>query len=145
MIWRVRYLYRFLARLVFWIPKLWRDQDYDSAYLYHMMAYKISRMRQSMIKADRHTAVPKNARDMSIAIELLNRMAGYDKYHDWVPYGWNCAACEKILDGSFNWENNCPDCRKTRDRWYKWLEAKEKADKAYLWKLLAKEADRWWD
>lgn len=144
--WRFRNLIDFLKRLKFWLPVLWKDRDWGSAYLYYMMAKKIERIRASMIKANRHTTVKRDVRNMTVAIGLLKRIAGNGS-RELSPYPYWCEAhigCEDA--GIWTWEEReCTECDKTRRRRFKWLNAKEKADETYLWELMSKESEKWWD
>jgi hypothetical protein len=61
-------------RFFVWFPILWKDEDWDSAYLFEIMRFKISRIRKEVEKNKRHIGYEKDVRDMKVAEELLNRM-----------------------------------------------------------------------
>ncbi len=155
--------YRRIKRIVAWIPILWKDEDWDHSYLFELLRFKISRMRQEIEKNKRHQGYEKHVRDMKIAETLLARMGFTDFY-------WNlskqledeekrgkCHCPEKIWQFdrrvSKSGEPNlyrmidlsCPYCKKARNRWDKRKRAKEKADFDYLFTHLHKKIHQWWD
>lgn len=67
---------RNVLRILAWIPILWRDRDWDSCYLYLIMAFKLERMRERFKYEDRHLSTPKDVKDMDICIEILRRKDG---------------------------------------------------------------------
>ncbi len=67
--------YRRIKRFIAWFPVLWKDEDWDSAYLFEIMLFKISYMRQEMERDKRHVGYQRNVQDIKIAEELLKRIA----------------------------------------------------------------------
>src|ERR1700722_4007252 len=157
--------YRRVKQTIAWIPVLWKDEDWDYVYLFEVLRFKISRMRQEIEKNKRYLGYEKNVRDMKIAEGLLARMGFSDFY-------WNiskqledeekngiCHCPEKILgfeSEAFDYKTgeptlhrmidlSCPYCQKARSRWHKRNNAKEKADFDYLFTHLRKKIHRWWD
>ncbi len=157
--------YRRVKRIIAWIPVLWKDEDWDPAYLFEILRFKIFRMRQEIEKNKRHIGYEKTVRDMKIAESLLARMGFSDFY-------WNlsqqlegeekrgdCHCPEEILGfepEAFDSKTgeptlhrmidfSCPYCQKARSRWHKRKNVKEKADFDYLFIHLHKKIHRWWD
>ena len=42
--------YRRIKRFIIWFPIIWKDEDWDSAYLLEIIRFKISRMRREIEK-----------------------------------------------------------------------------------------------
>lgn len=49
--------YRRIHRLIAWIPVLWKDEDWDPAYLFEVLRFKISRMRREIERNKRHMSL----------------------------------------------------------------------------------------
>ncbi len=150
--WRIRNFIQFLKDLIYWVPKIWQDRDWDPTYLYQMMRWKIERMRKHMKWAQRHVGWEKDVRDMGICINLLKRCEQDDIYDEMYglfrrPKCPNCIKEDKKEDElgflTYNW-HMCDPCVNQFKRERKWLDAKQKADRTYLFQLLSKRCDRWW-
>ncbi len=149
----VRHFLRFLKRLKFWIPVLWNDEDWDSAYLFIMMQLKISRIRECVYSNKRHEGWERDVRNMKIAEELLARLSGDSEY----KYYHRSEFCTCPTDNPFSdkylipsdrgrstW--NFPHCRHCLKGFgIKQQARKEKLDAEYLWDLMRKHSKRWWD
>lgn len=74
--------YRRIKRLIDWFPVIWRDEDWDSAYLFEIMRFKISCIRKEIEKNQRHVGCERDIHNMKIAEELLRRNALSNFYWD---------------------------------------------------------------
>ena len=153
--WRIRFILRKIKHFWQWAPIVWRDEDWDSAYLFEIMRFKIAKMRVDMEKANRHTTVKENVRDMLVVEELLRRHGFSDFYSD-NDEGFKaqglCTCTDEMFD---NWLSGCIDhSGKYVSPWCFWCRNpkilrlssnKENEDFAYLCKVFEKQARRWWN
>lgn len=61
-----------------WLPVIWWDADFDHAYLWRVLAHKLTRMA---IYAERHghlASSPRQAREMRVAAALCRRIEADD-------------------------------------------------------------------
>jgi len=72
--WRVRYFIIGVKNIFKWIPTLYKDKDWDGWYIYNILQKKIEFQRQEIIYANRHTEVDRDNRDMTIVLNLLERV-----------------------------------------------------------------------
>ena len=157
--------YRRAKRFFAWFPIIWKDEDWDSAYLFEIMRFKISRIREEIEKNKRHIGYEKDVRDMKVAENLLHRIAFSDFYWElsqkleslekagkcscpketWSlePYAFDPKTGEPTLYQQI--DLSCEYCKKARSRWIKQKRTKEKEDYDFLFRLLQKKAQRWWD
>ena len=146
-------------------PNPRKDEDWDSAYLFEIMRFKISRIRKEVEKNKRHIGYEKDVRDMKVAEELLNRIAFSDFHWELsqaleslekagkcscAEETWNLEPCSydvKTEDPtSFRHiDLSCEYCKQPRSRWIKRQKSKEKEDYDFLFRHLQKKAQRWWD
>ena len=78
--WRIRYFITGVKNIFRWAPTLYKDKDWDSWYIYNILQKKIEYQRQEIINANRHTDIDRDNRDMTIALNLLERVK--DDYYD---------------------------------------------------------------
>ena len=72
--WRVRYFIIGVKNIFKWIPTLYKDKDWDGWYIYNILQKKIEFQRKEIVYANRHTDVDRDNRDMTIALNLLERV-----------------------------------------------------------------------
>jgi hypothetical protein len=72
--WRIRYFITGVKNIFRWAPTLYKDKDWDSWYIYNILQKKIEYQRQEIINANRHTDIDRDNRDMTIALNLLERV-----------------------------------------------------------------------
>ena len=72
--WRIRYFITGVKNIFRWAPTLYKDKDWDSWYIYNILQKKIEYQRKEIINANRHTDIDRDNRDMTIALNLLERV-----------------------------------------------------------------------
>jgi hypothetical protein len=72
--WRIRYFLIGVKNIFRWMPTLYQDRDWDSWHIYTILQKKIEYQRQEIINANRHTEIDRDNRDMTIALNLLERV-----------------------------------------------------------------------
>ena len=152
-----------------WSPTIFKDRDWDDWYIYNILQKKIEFQRQEIIYANRHMQVDKDNRDMTIVLNLIERVK--EDYYgiEYLDYSESKFRFEPI-DGddkyytmeediiSENYDNYIkkypssvrrvlkekPDLNK-KDLCF-WV-AKHNEEKAHdlLHKILKEKMRRWWD
>jgi hypothetical protein len=168
--WRIRYFLIGIKNIFRWIPTLYQDRDWDSWHIYTILQKKIEYQRQEIINANRHTEIDRDNRDMTIALNLLERVKeeyyGMEDFNysetefDFIPVEDNPNLKEmKMTVLSENYDEflkkypssvrkvlkeNGNDLEK-RNLCH--LVAKHNQEKArkLLFKLLEQKIERWWD
>ncbi len=72
--WRVRYFITGVKNIVKWMPTIYKDKDWDGWYIYNILQKKIEFQRKEIVYANRHTEIDRDNRDMTIALNLLERV-----------------------------------------------------------------------
>jgi len=69
-----RLIYRRLRNLIYWLPVIWRDENWDQAFLYRIMGHKIAAMLEhtTTCSMGRQDEVPEQYRQ---AVRLLDDLA----------------------------------------------------------------------
>jgi hypothetical protein len=169
----ILYLVNFLTGIknIFrWIPTLYKDRDWDSWHIYTILQKKIEFQRQEIINANRHTEIDKDNRDMTITLNLLERVKedyytteylDYDETkYDFIPVEGNPNLKEMvktILSETYDeflkkypssvrkvLREKGNDLEKDVLCHYVARHNQEKARKL-LFKLLEQKIERWWD
>jgi hypothetical protein len=72
--WRIRYFIDGCKNIIRWIPTLYKDKDWDDWYIFTILQKKIEFQRKEIIYANRHTQVDRDNRDMTIVLNLIERV-----------------------------------------------------------------------
>lgn len=73
---------RFIKRIIRWIPVLWKQEEWDFAYLYDIIEFKIKELRKVISKDTWHTEDC-----VKEELEQIDEVLGYlDRYRNWPNY-----------------------------------------------------------
>ena len=72
--WRIRYFIGGIKNIFRWMPTLYKDKDWDEWYIYTILQKKIEFQRKEIIYANRHMQVDRDNRDMTIVLNLIERV-----------------------------------------------------------------------
>lgn len=84
--WRIRYFIEGCKNIIRWAPTLYKDKDWDDWYIFTILQKKIEFQRKEIIYANRHTQVDRDNRDMTIVLNLIERVKEEyygTEYHDY--------------------------------------------------------------
>lgn len=72
--WRIRYFFDGVKNIIRWIPTLYHDKDWDGNYILTILQKKIEFQRECLVHNNRHTRIDIDNRDMTLALNLLERV-----------------------------------------------------------------------
>jgi hypothetical protein len=72
--WRIRNFLTSCNNLIKWFPTIWNDRDWDGHYILKILQKKIEFQRKELVSANRHTRIESDNRDMTLALNLLERV-----------------------------------------------------------------------
>ena len=72
--WRVRSFITGCKNVIRWSPTIFKDRDWDDWHIYTILQKKIEFQRQEIVYANRHTRVDQDNRDMTIVLNLIERV-----------------------------------------------------------------------
>jgi hypothetical protein len=84
--WRIRYFIGGCKNIIRWVPTLYKDKDWDDWYIFTILQKKIEFQRKEIIYTNRHTQVDRDNRDMTIVLNLIERVKEEyygTEYHDY--------------------------------------------------------------
>ncbi len=133
-IWRPIYnLKQGIKNLIKWFPIIWRDSDWDYAYLLTIIAFKMENMAEHMDNSPWQGAnTPSYTRSLRVCAELSKRLRDDDYLSSQI----------ETVDVDDNFEVSDP--AKLR-RLFKERDALIEADKELFCKLYKKYLCKWWD
>ncbi len=146
---RCRSMWRRVKRFIAWFPVIWNDEDWDHAYLYEIMRFKIYRLQLDMQRNSRHTTVDHDIHQMKIVQELLKRHALDDFYWENAEKNKELCTCKEedhknIINEDGSWRNPfCDWCRLVSRM--RLNDKKENEDFALIWKIMEKHSRCWWN
>lgn len=71
-----------------WLPIIWKQRDWDSSYIFEIIKHKLLLQREEIVGANRHTTVWQTNRDITICLNLIERLQEsyyeneYQDYHE---------------------------------------------------------------
>jgi hypothetical protein len=160
-----------IYNIIRWIPTIYRDRDWDHAFLNDMLQKKLEYMRKELVYANRHQGVCEINKDLTLALNLLQRIKEdyydiemYDYYkvnHTFKPVGATgdyLTIEETIVENRlagylFKYRRIADKLRKEHNLSYKdnatlaRLVAYHNQDRCarIFWKLLYYKQNQWWD
>ena len=72
--WRIRSFLTGCKNVIRWSPTIFKDKDWDQWHIYNILQKKIEFQRQELINANRHTDINRDNRDMTIVLNLIERV-----------------------------------------------------------------------
>ena len=72
--WRIRYFLTGCRNLIKWAPTIFHDRNWDGNYILKILQKKIEFQRKELVNANRHTRIESDNRDMTIVLNLLERV-----------------------------------------------------------------------
>jgi len=72
--WRIRDFLTSCNNIIKWAPTIWKDRDWDDGFILDILQKKIEFQRKEIIYANRHTQVDRDNRDMTIVLNLIERV-----------------------------------------------------------------------
>lgn len=72
--WRIRSFLTGCKNVIRWSPTIFKDRDWDGHYILKILQKKIEFQRKELVNANRHTRIESDNRDMTLALNLLERV-----------------------------------------------------------------------
>lgn len=81
--------------LIKWFPTIWKQRDWDDSYIFDIIKQKLIFQRKELVNANRHTTVWQTNRDITICLNLIERLQeeyyrleywDYKINKDFIPY-----------------------------------------------------------
>ena len=81
----LRRIGRFILRLFRWIPALWNQEEWDSAYIYDLLELKMRELHMNMSNDTWHDqkSVKRGLRQIEICLMRLNRWRNWPEYYNY--------------------------------------------------------------
>ena len=98
--WRIRNFLTSCNNLIKWFPTIWNDRDWDHTFILKMLQKKIEFQRKELVNANRHTRIESDNRDMTIVLNLLERVREEYYQMECMDYWYTDIVFEKIPNNS---------------------------------------------
>ena len=72
--WRIRNFLTSCSNIIKWFPTIWNDRDWDDSFILKILQKKIEFQRKELVNANRHTRIEQDNRDMTLVLNLLERV-----------------------------------------------------------------------
>lgn len=127
---------RFIKRLFIWLPILWKQEDWDYAYIYPLLKQKLQELKKCLQEDDLHVNSDKYAMQISIC---LNHMDRFLKPDDYVKLPQQDINFEKIENGGYVLKNSKEVGRAAMKLYYF-----EQENFNMFWKRFVQWHRNWW-
>ncbi len=150
-----------IENLIIWFPIIWKDRDWDHWYLYKILKFKLSNMEKLHRKYGHAVNSEKIANKIKVCVNLLDRLiednydeSAFKKHHKkWGEPIFHWDECEdkkgyyslKIEQKNIKTKKDKDQEAKEFKRCYNHEEMLRKQDVDYLFKLMNKHIQGWWD
>jgi len=156
----IKDFYYRVINVIRWIPTIWKDNDWDHAFLYKILRKKISHMEKYFRIDGHHLNSDKEADQMKVTVNILDRLINDDylsnalKPHKekWGEMEFKFNKCEdsnlstlEFIYEKANTEKEKKQCRKEFKLAGDHSEYMLNQDLEYLLKLFRKYIRHWWD
>jgi hypothetical protein len=72
--------------LIKWSPTIWKQRDWDDSFIFDVLQKKIEFQRKELVYANRHTQIERDNRDMTIVLNLLERVRNEHYATEYLDY-----------------------------------------------------------
>ena len=96
--WRIRWFLIGCNNIIKWAPTLWKDKDWDHWFILNILQKKIEFQRKEIIYANRHVGVERDNRDMTIVLNLIERIKEEYYETEYIDYSETKFRFEDIKD-----------------------------------------------
>ena len=72
-VWFLEFI-RGIQNLIHWLPVIWKDRHWDDHYIFEVLKHKIKLQQKYIVNSNRHTRVNIDNRDMTIVLNLIERI-----------------------------------------------------------------------
>ena len=62
-----------IKNLIYWLPVIWKDRNWDGFYIYEILQHKIAAQSKHIAKGDIHTRAQQDARRMNVCVSLIKK------------------------------------------------------------------------
>ncbi len=126
-----------IKKLIEWLPIIWKDEDWDFAYLLILIKYKLSRM-EKIIGSNKSFAAQWEDRKLELVkAQLLISNYQDDPVDEWILHFNRWHGPEL----GFKDCDNAKACHKANTASYK----RERRNWASIWNHISKYGEGWWD
>ena len=87
--WRIRYFLTGCRNIIKWAPTIYHDRGWDGNYVLKVLQKKIEFHRDYLVNANRHTRIDIDNRDMTLVLNLLERVRDEHYQIECMDY-WDC-------------------------------------------------------
>lgn len=72
--WRVRMFFRKVKNMFRWFPIIWKDEDWDSHFIFEIFKFKLKNQAKYIGSRDIHTRAKRDAEIMMLCVRLMDKI-----------------------------------------------------------------------
>ena len=75
-----------LKNIIYWLPIIYRDRNWDSAFIFTILKFKLQNQAKYIGKQDRHTRAKRDAETMTTCVRLIEKIQDEYYYMEYMDY-----------------------------------------------------------
>ena len=72
--WRIRMFFRKVKNMFRWFPIIWKDEDWDSHFIFEIFKFKLKNQAKYIGSRDIHTRAKRDAEIMMLCVSLMDKI-----------------------------------------------------------------------
>jgi hypothetical protein len=72
--WKIKRVFRKVKNMFRWFPIIWKDEDWDSHYIFEILKFKLKNQSKYIGDRDFHTRAKRDAEIMMLCVSLLDKV-----------------------------------------------------------------------
>lgn len=72
--WKIRMFFRKVKNMFRWFPIIWKDEDWDSHYIFEILKFKLKNQAKFIGSRDIHTRAKRDAEIMMLCVSLIDKV-----------------------------------------------------------------------
>ena len=102
----IKQFFKRIYNLYRWLPIIWKDQDWDTHYIWEILKFKLKNQADYIGSKDRYINAKRDAEIMNLCIRLINKIQNEDYEHEWSKYYESESRLipSEKFPGSYEWD-----------------------------------------
>ena len=104
---KIKQFFKRIYNLYRWLPIIWKDQDWDTHYIWEILKFKLKNQAEYIGNHDRHLSVKRDVKKMMLCVRLIEKIQDGYYQHEPHTYHETKSIFEPIEDkpGMMSWKS----------------------------------------
>jgi hypothetical protein len=84
--WRIKSFFRKVKNMIRWFPIIWKDEDWDSHFIFEILKFKLKNQAKYIGDRDFHTRAKRDAEIMNLCVRLMEKVQEEYYHMEYLDY-----------------------------------------------------------